>query len=226
MLPIDIVMRSRRLRVIERTPRQKAKQPVTDLSAPAGGVKGKDGSRSAWWSLRSRCSCLASDLPAACFRVTRASLSMGRGVDAPQQSAGTGSMKARVIFATGSRDAYRLAEDAQSERSMQEWCVFAVADYTIPWTGHELPDAASFDRLLDALEREERPAAEKVAACRARIDAAVTEGIGEVRKLMGAGKLDKARRSVWINAALGPGRPGPNRRSEHALRTLRESAAR
>jgi hypothetical protein len=72
---------------IERTPRQKAKQPVTDLSAPAGGVKGKGGSSKCLVVSPFAMLVLASDLPAARFRVTRASLSMGRGADAPQHSA-------------------------------------------------------------------------------------------------------------------------------------------
>jgi len=102
----------------------------------------------------------------------------------------------RVVLASGERDDYHLTEDAHSERSMQQWCVFDVARQTIPWTSHELPDASAFDRLLDALERGEKPAPQRLSECRARIGTALDAEIATVGDLLRAGKLDKARRTL------------------------------
>jgi hypothetical protein len=99
----------------------------------------------------------------------------------------------RLVYASGSRDAYHLAEDGVSRRSMATWCVFDVADSSIPGLGHELPNGRTLDRLLDQLASPSSPDSVKLAACRAQVDASLDAALRGVRDLAHAGKLDKAR---------------------------------
>jgi hypothetical protein len=72
----------------------------------------------------------------------------------------------RLVYASGSRDVYHLAEDGASQRSMRAWCVFDTAGGSIPDLGHELPNGSTIDRLLDQLDASRSPDPVKLAACR------------------------------------------------------------
>jgi pimeloyl-ACP methyl ester carboxylesterase len=110
----------------------------------------------------------------------------------------------RVIYATGEHDEYHLALDAQSRQSMQDWCVFDVVTATIAFKSHDLPDAPSFDRLLDALVNPRPSDANKLAECRARIDKDLNARLDEVQGLIRSGKLDRAQHTLdKIDARFG-----------------------
>jgi hypothetical protein len=99
----------------------------------------------------------------------------------------------RLVYASGSRDAYHLAEDGVSRKWMPTWCVFDVADRTIAGLGHELPNGSTIDRLLDQLDAPRSPDPVKLAACRAQVGASLDAALRGVQDLAQAGKLDKAR---------------------------------
>jgi hypothetical protein len=101
-----------------------------------------------------------------------------------------------LVYASGSRDAYHLAEDGVSRRSMATWCVFDLADSSIPGLGHELPNGRTIDRLLDQLDTPRSPDSAKLAACRAQVDASLDAALRGVQDLAHAGKPDKAREAL------------------------------
>jgi hypothetical protein len=99
----------------------------------------------------------------------------------------------RLVYASGSRDVYHLAEDGVSRTSMAAWCVFDVAGGAIPGLGHELPDGGGIDRLLDELDAPRSSDPAKLAECRARVDASLDAALRGAREPAQAGKFDKAR---------------------------------
>jgi len=99
----------------------------------------------------------------------------------------------RLVYASGSRDDYHLAEDAVSRQSMPKWCMFDIGGSSIPGLGHELPDGAALDRLLDDLDAPRFPNPEKLTECRAQLAAALDAALRGVQDLAHAGRLGKAR---------------------------------
>jgi len=102
----------------------------------------------------------------------------------------------RLVYATGEHDDLHLAEDMASRQSLREWCIFDTVTVTIPWKGHELPNASSFDRALDSLVKPETPNANKLADCRARIDEELNARLKQAEDLIAGGSLGEARRSL------------------------------
>ncbi|MDR3385966.1 MAG: PHB depolymerase family esterase [Rudaea sp.] len=100
----------------------------------------------------------------------------------------------RLVYLTGKDDTFHLDQDAHSRRSMQEWCVFDVHAETVAWTGHESAGTAAFSRALDALGGHEQPSADKLAACRARIENEMTAQLRQVEDLSARGKTAEARK--------------------------------
>jgi predicted esterase len=102
----------------------------------------------------------------------------------------------RLVYASGSRDTYHLAEDGVSRQSLPEWCIFDVAGHTLPGLGHELPDGATLDRLLDELDAPGVSDPVRLEACRARLSASLEAALRGVSDLRQAGKPDKARAAL------------------------------
>jgi predicted esterase len=102
----------------------------------------------------------------------------------------------RVVLASGTRDEYHLAEDIQTKKSLQDWCVFDVFATTLSRTSHELPDARIFERLIDELVKNAPPDPGRICECRARIDRVLDARLSEVRGLVAAGKREAARRAL------------------------------
>lgn len=100
----------------------------------------------------------------------------------------------RLVFVTGAQDTVNVAGGVLSRQSLQGWCVFDLITESVPWAAHEILDLQSFNRALDALVKHSRPDAKKLAACRARIDAALTADLQQVQDLLAAGKPQEARR--------------------------------
>jgi hypothetical protein len=99
----------------------------------------------------------------------------------------------RLVYSSGSRDDYHLAEDVVSRKSMPTWCVFDIAGGSIAGLGHELPNGALIERLLDELDAPRSPQPVKLAECRAQVDASLDAALRGVQDLARAGKVGKAR---------------------------------
>jgi poly(3-hydroxybutyrate) depolymerase len=94
----------------------------------------------------------------------------------------------RLIYVTGDRDADQLVDDSWSVRSMHKWCVFNIDQFNEPHQGHEAMGAAALASALKSLSNKVEPNLRKLAACRARIDAALHSSLQEVQSLMSGGR--------------------------------------
>lgn len=99
----------------------------------------------------------------------------------------------RLLYVTGDQDTANLETEARSKRSMQDWCVSDVNSMRMSFTGHDVAPAAMFARALQSLLDPERPDPERLAACRAGIEAEAAAGLGRVDALIAAGKHSDAR---------------------------------
>ena len=75
----------------------------------------------------------------------------------------------RLVYLTGERDEENLVGDMASRRSLEKWCVSDAVTQTEPRTPHQLADAFSFGRSLDALLAAGHPPPDKLDACRNRL---------------------------------------------------------
>ena len=75
----------------------------------------------------------------------------------------------RLVYLTGERDEENLVGDMGSRRSLEKWCVFDVVTQTEPRTAHQLADAFSLGRSLDALLAAGQPPSNKLDVCRNRL---------------------------------------------------------
>jgi hypothetical protein len=75
----------------------------------------------------------------------------------------------RLVYLTGERDEENLVGDMNSRRSLEKWCVFDVVTQTEQRTAHQLADAFSLGRSLDALLGSRQPPSDKLDACRNRL---------------------------------------------------------
>jgi pimeloyl-ACP methyl ester carboxylesterase len=75
----------------------------------------------------------------------------------------------RLVYLTGEHDEENLAGDMNSRRSLEKWCVFDVVTQTEPRTAHQLADAFSLGRSLEALLAPRQTPSDKLDACRNRL---------------------------------------------------------
>jgi pimeloyl-ACP methyl ester carboxylesterase len=94
----------------------------------------------------------------------------------------------RLVYMTGEHDEENLALAMQSQRSLDKWCVFDVLAQTVPRTGHELADSASFSRALGSLLGPRQSPSSKLAECRARIDRELTAQLEQVESARARGE--------------------------------------
>jgi len=106
----------------------------------------------------------------------------------------------RLVYLTGARDDFHMAMDRRSQQSMQDWCVFDIATEIMPWTDHDLADAASFGRGLDDLAQPTPPDPARLEACRAQLDQAMATALQQIPE----GDRDAA----WYALAAFDGRYG------------------
>ena len=102
----------------------------------------------------------------------------------------------RLIYLTGQRDDFNLITDAQSQRSMRDWCMFNIVRRVIPNIGHQPADHGSIDEALDMLVRPNEVDREDLDACRAKIDAEMEAQFRQIDDLVAAGKADDARAAL------------------------------
>lgn len=98
----------------------------------------------------------------------------------------------RLVYITGQNDTEHIEADVRSRDSMQSWCVFDIKTITVPWIGHEILGATAFGRGLDGLLTNDRPAPDKLAACRQHYEQDLDEQLHRVQTLRTNGKMDDA----------------------------------
>jgi pimeloyl-ACP methyl ester carboxylesterase len=94
----------------------------------------------------------------------------------------------RIAMVTGERDDGNLRKDAESQISMRELCVFNIDVETVPRLGHEIAPAAALARAFDYLDRPPRARAERLASCRAKVAATLSDRIGRIHALAASGQ--------------------------------------
>lgn len=100
----------------------------------------------------------------------------------------------RVVYLTGQRDAFHQDTDRQSRHSLQTWCLSDIDTETMPWTGHELADAASLSRALISLDTHGTVDTNQLATCRAHIDHELAEQLDQATHLVNTNDRDGARK--------------------------------
>jgi predicted esterase len=102
----------------------------------------------------------------------------------------------RLLYVTGNQDAANVEAETRSKRSMQDWCVSDVASIRMSFTGHEVAPPAVLTRALQALLQPERPDPDRLASCRAAIEAEIADGLGKTDALLASGKRADAQKTV------------------------------
>ena len=103
----------------------------------------------------------------------------------------------RLVYMSGERDEINLGKDLASQQSLQQWCVFDLDTEPMPWAGHEPAGTAALNRALDALDKHSAPDADKLAACRTRIEQELSAQLQQVEDLLAGGKPDQARTLLY-----------------------------
>jgi hypothetical protein len=110
----------------------------------------------------------------------------------------------RLVYLTGERDEENLARDIHSRQSLEKWCVYDVVTQTEPRIEHELADASSFGRALDALLSPRHSDPGKLQQCRARIDQELRARLAEVENASARGDSNGAKQLLsQIDARYG-----------------------
>ncbi len=110
----------------------------------------------------------------------------------------------RLLYMTGDHDAANVESEMRSKRAMQDWCVSDVASIRMPFAGHDVAPPAILSRALQALLQPERPDPERMAACRAAIEAEVADGLVKADALIASGNRADAQKTVKnIDAKFG-----------------------
>src|ERR1700683_2857002 len=99
-----------------------------------------------------------------------------------------------LVYVTGDEDDLNRALDAQSMRSMKQWCVFDVDSQTVYRTGHNAAPAAALSQALQTLFKPARPDASKLALCQAEVERQMTAKLDEVESLITSGRHGEAQK--------------------------------
>jgi dienelactone hydrolase len=110
----------------------------------------------------------------------------------------------RLVYVTGEQDTASLAADEQSTHSMREWCVFDIDTEITRGRGHEAAPPAALSGALHALFNPVEPDLNKLAACRAAVDAKLAAQFQQVDSLIASGKHEQAQKLLReIDARFG-----------------------
>ena len=110
----------------------------------------------------------------------------------------------RLVYVTGANDSLHIGMDADSMRSMRKWCVFDLDDVVTPSTGHAVAGQAALSQALAALLNPSQPDPDKLAKCRAAIDAELEQELRKVESVIANGNLPQARKLLSeIDARFG-----------------------
>ena len=111
--------------------------------------------------------------------------------------------RSRIVYFTGRNDREHLEQDADSLRSLREWCVTNIETVSMPWSGHETADAASFSRALDALEKTAPTAARDSEVCMNRIEEELSARLREIETSIARGDKSSTKALEKIDARFG-----------------------
>ena len=101
-----------------------------------------------------------------------------------------------VVYLAGDQDTAAVAENATSQHSLRDWCVFNVDQRSTMGAGHDAIGGAALSSALDLLAEPLHPDAARLAACRVAIDAEVNTKLSAVRALISAGRRDDAKQAL------------------------------
>ena len=102
----------------------------------------------------------------------------------------------RLVYLTGEGDEYNVAADADSQRSMRDWCMFNIEGKVIPNLWHAPADPISVNEALDWLVQPRTIDREQLDACRTKIEAEMTDQFRRIDDMIAAGKEDDARAAL------------------------------
>jgi dienelactone hydrolase len=98
----------------------------------------------------------------------------------------------RLVYITGERDSDHLADDAQSIRSLHQWCVANVDEAVQPRVQHEIALPGALSQALGSLAAHGRAQPEKLARCRAALAAELDARLRGVEELLASGAAREA----------------------------------
>ena len=98
----------------------------------------------------------------------------------------------RVVYITGERDSNQLADDAQSIRSLHQWCVANVDEAVQPHVQHEIALPGALSQALGSLAARARVDPGKLARCRAGLAADLDTRLREIEELTARGATHEA----------------------------------
>lgn len=93
----------------------------------------------------------------------------------------------RLVYITGERDLVHLADDAGSIRSLHRLCVTNIDEAVQPRVQHEIAPPGALSQALGRLGAPGPAAPEKLAGCRAALDADLAARLREVEELIDKG---------------------------------------
>ena len=102
----------------------------------------------------------------------------------------------RLVYITGERDAEHLADDAQSIRSLHQWCVANAEEAVQPRVQHEIALPGALSQALERLLAPRSAEPGRLAACRAALDADLSARLREVEQLLGKDASPEAARRL------------------------------
>jgi predicted esterase len=110
----------------------------------------------------------------------------------PQELLALFQSQTRLVYITGERDPEHLADDAQSIRSLHQWCVANVDEAVQPRVQHEVALPGALSQALGSLAAHGRAQPEKLARCRAALAADLDARLRDVEELFASGAAREA----------------------------------
>ena len=93
-----------------------------------------------------------------------------------------------IVYATGERDAEHIDDDLTSTQSLRQWCMYDSDDIVMPRVGHTVADAVTLSRALTSLFAAAPPDHDRLARCRAAIDAELAGKFARIESLIAGGQ--------------------------------------
>jgi len=102
----------------------------------------------------------------------------------------------RLVYATGDQDMINLDADVASQSAMSRACMTAIDTDIAAHAGHQVMDQSALAEALTQLDGRKPADPQKLAACRAALDARIAAGLDAAQAQLGAGHADVARRTL------------------------------
>jgi hypothetical protein len=101
-----------------------------------------------------------------------------------------------IAYVTGERDTAHATDDSISQRSMHRWCVFNTDSQVEFRAEHAVAGAAALSRALRYLREGARAEPERLARCRAGIEAELTTSLESADTLIAQGRRADAQKQL------------------------------